>query len=594
MVMRKIIYVATLAFLCIVGLSGCSTVTTSSSSAKYTSNYRAYQTPNLPADYPTKYLPNGNLWDDFRKNMQLPVNTSNRRIQEQIRWIQAHQDFINRSLTRGAQYFYYIYQQTKIRHLPAELSLIPVYESGYVPVGRSNKGAVGLWQFMPGTAAGYGMRMDHWFDGRRDLISSTNSAMKYFSYLHYFFNDWLLAIAAYDHGVGNVQGAILRNQRKGLRTDFWSLTVPRETHVYVPQLLALAAVIKNPAKYGVHLVPINNGPYFEQINVGKAIDINKYAKASGIEVSLMRSLNAGYLRTMMDPDGPYTLLVPRGKVNAFKAKLSGRGEAPTESVSVPEQSQVQPQAQQQQTQVTMPVSRVMSKQQNKVFSEEPLAKLSSSQTQDDDSDNSISKSNSEGSENEDSLTTTVNTIPYKVAKGDTVYSIARKFKVSPNKIKSFNKLSGNNVKVGKIIKIPHVFRSSSPTPKTSVKSAAKTNIKSSATVKRVSAAQTKGNITPKSKFKSKSNAIIISSAKSTAKTKVSVDVGSKRIKQSAKVLSKAAQNKAVAVKASTTKKTAEQAKSAKNLASKSKSISKPKAAGISNNKSKKNNKKANK
>lgn len=277
----------------------------------------------LPADYPTRYLPNGDLWDEVRDNLRLVPSQNNSAIQYQIRWYKNHQDFLNRCIQRGAPYLYYIYQQCKRLNLPPELAFIPIIEGGYNPAAHNrSSGAGGMWQFMPGTARGFGLKINHYYDGRRDIVASTNAALKYFTYLHYFFNkDWLLAVAAYDTGEGNVQSAIMRNQRNRLPINFWSLRLASETRSYVPQLLALSAIIKNPNRYDIALTPVNNGAYFEQINVGQQIDIRKAAKMADTNYDYFKILNAPYLRGVTDPDGPYTLLIPKNKVALFKKNL---------------------------------------------------------------------------------------------------------------------------------------------------------------------------------------------------------------------------------------------------------------------------------
>lgn len=290
-------------------------------------NIKAYvQLSHLPSDYPTKHVPDGTIWRDFSNAMDLPANLDKPIVREQVRWWMKQQNFLNSVLTRGGQYFYYIYQQTKVRNLPSELALIPVFESGYVPVSKSHKSAVGLWQFLRGTGKSYGIRIDKNFDGRHDVVASTNAALKYLTYLYYFFDkDWLLAIAAYNCGEGRVQAEILKNRRRGERTDFWSLsTLPRDTREYVPRLLALAAVIKNKQKYGVALVPINNGPYFEAIRLSKQISLSKVAKMSGASDWSIKMLNAGYIRGVTEEDGPSIVLVPKSKAAAFKARLEGK------------------------------------------------------------------------------------------------------------------------------------------------------------------------------------------------------------------------------------------------------------------------------
>src|SRR5207249_4132149 len=111
-----------------------------------------------------------------------------------------------------------------------------------------------MWQLMSATAHAYGVHQDKGFDGRRDLSSSTNAALDYLTYLKSFFGgNWLLAIAAYNTGEGNVQNAIRHNTQRDKNTSFWALPLADETRSYIPRLLALAAIVKDPAKYGVTL-----------------------------------------------------------------------------------------------------------------------------------------------------------------------------------------------------------------------------------------------------------------------------------------------------------------------------------------------------
>lgn len=273
-------------------------------------------------DNPAQITINGNLWDDMQDNLQLPDASDQPRVQAQIKWFQRHQGYLNHIIKQSAPYIYYIYQQTKIRNLPAELALVPIIESEYNPFAHSKVGAIGLWQMMPGTASGFGLKINWWYDGRRDLIASTKSALDYLSYLHDFFtNDWLLAIAAYDSGEGTVRNAVNYNKRHKRPANFWALHLPKETLIYVPKLLALSAIIRDPYRYNINLMPINDAPYLEQVDVGSQIDLDQAAKLASMKPKQLRFLNPGYRRWATDPDGPYTLLVPANKAAGFRQRL---------------------------------------------------------------------------------------------------------------------------------------------------------------------------------------------------------------------------------------------------------------------------------
>lgn len=266
----------------------------------------------------------GNIWDRLRSDSKLPTGYENEpAVQAQIQWYMNHQDYLYNTVSRAAPYMYYIYEQTRQRNLPSELVLLPVIESEYNPFVRSSAGASGLWQLMPGTARGFGVRQNFWFDGRRDIYASTNAALDYLSYLqNYFGGDWLLAIAAYDTGEGNVQNAIRRNAVRDRGTSFWSLPLATETRSYVPRLLALAAIVRNPGKYGITLPTISDKPYFEQVDVGAPIKLNHAAQLADLSLSELKRLNPGYSRNTTDPTGHHKLILPIDKIATFKERLA--------------------------------------------------------------------------------------------------------------------------------------------------------------------------------------------------------------------------------------------------------------------------------
>jgi membrane-bound lytic murein transglycosylase D len=233
-----------------------------------------------------------------------------------------HQDFLYRSAQRAAPYLYYILQQAKKRHLPAEIVLLPMMESAYNPFAYSTAGAAGIWQMMPGTASGFGIKQNWWYDGRRDVVASTKAALDYLVYLGGFFDgNWLLALAAYDTGEGNVLAAIRKNTRDGISTDFWSLPVAQETQDYVPRLLALATIIANPDQYPVQFPVVNNAPYLAQIDMGSQMDLKQVAYLAGLSLKEIKQLNPGYTHTTTDPNGPFKIVLPIQNVEQFTENL---------------------------------------------------------------------------------------------------------------------------------------------------------------------------------------------------------------------------------------------------------------------------------
>jgi len=264
-----------------------------------------------------------NMWDELRDEFTLPHYEDSPQVQQQIQWFLNHPDFLMHSATRAAPYLYYILQQVRKRHLPAETVLLPMIESAYNPFAYSTAGAAGIWQMMPGTASGYGIKQDWWYDGRRDVVASTKAALDYLVYLGSFFDgNWLLAIAAYDTGEGNVLSAIRKNYRSGINTDFWSLPVAQETREYVPRLLALATIISNPYKYPINFPPVKNAPYLAQVDIGGQIDLKQAAYLAGLNIKDLMQLNPGFNRTATAPNGPFKLVLPIEHVQQFTENLS--------------------------------------------------------------------------------------------------------------------------------------------------------------------------------------------------------------------------------------------------------------------------------
>ncbi|MBX9706069.1 MAG: LysM peptidoglycan-binding domain-containing protein [Gammaproteobacteria bacterium] len=265
----------------------------------------------------------GNLWSSIPKGFQLDDNANLPEVKAQIRWFMSHQDYLQRVATRAIPYAYYILQEVNARDMPTEIALLPIVESAYDPFMYSRAGAAGLWQFMPGTASGFKLRQDWWYDGRLDIFTSTKAALDYLVYLHNYFNgDWLLAIAAYNSGEGAVENAVKRNAKKGLPTDFWHLKLPLETRSYVPKLLALAAILNNPQTYPIELPPIPDAPYLATVTVGSQINLDKAADYAGISTEQLYTLNPGYKKWATDPNGPHKLIIPIDSVTKFKAAIA--------------------------------------------------------------------------------------------------------------------------------------------------------------------------------------------------------------------------------------------------------------------------------
>lgn len=266
-----------------------------------------------------------NLFTRMRKGFALPAIV-NRRVEAEINWYLRHPDYLERVFTRAQRYMPYIVEAIEARGMPVDLALLPVVESAYDPFAYSHGRAAGLWQIIPGTASRFGVRQNWWYDGRRDVVDSTRAALDYLAYLHDIMDgDWLLAIASYNSGEGNVMRAVRRNRAKSAPTDFWSLGLPSETRSYVPRLLAIVAIVKNPAAFGLELPAVRDEPQFIEADIGSQVDLALAADLAGIDLDTLYSMNAGYNRWATDPSGPHRLQLPLDVYDAFRAAL---GEVP--------------------------------------------------------------------------------------------------------------------------------------------------------------------------------------------------------------------------------------------------------------------------
>jgi membrane-bound lytic murein transglycosylase D len=263
-----------------------------------------------------------NLWDRVRDGFSITPQT-NRRIQQEIEWYAKHPSYLARVSERAEKYLHFIVEEINKRGMPMELALLPIVESAFDPFAYSPGRAAGMWQVIPGTGTMLGLKQNWWYDGRRDVMASTDAALTYLEQLYgQVGNDWLLALAAYNSGAGNVRKAIRRNQAKGLPTDYWSLSLPRETEMYVPRLLALKALVERPDVYGLSFYPIANEPYFISVDVGAQIDLAQAAEWAEMSMADLAALNPGFNRWATDPDGPHRLLFPRDKAGNFIEKLA--------------------------------------------------------------------------------------------------------------------------------------------------------------------------------------------------------------------------------------------------------------------------------
>ena len=207
--------------------------------------------------------------------------------------------------------------------LPLELKYLAIVESALNPIAVSRMGATGLWQFMYNTGKMYDLKIDSWVDERRDPVSATYAACRYFKDMYAIYGDWLLVIASYNCGPGNVNKAI---RRSGGKTNFWEIAkyLPAETRGYVPAFVAVTYVMNYASEHGIFAVkPAFN--YFEvdTIAVEKKVSLKKIADAVGLPNDVVAYLNPVYKRGIIPQSNqPAVLRLPVASIGAYLAAES--------------------------------------------------------------------------------------------------------------------------------------------------------------------------------------------------------------------------------------------------------------------------------
>ncbi|GAB3472822.1 hypothetical protein GCM10027321_46250 [Massilia terrae] len=267
------------------------------------------------------------LWGRIRSGYAIP-DLDNSLVGKNTQWYVARPDYLARTASRASLYLYHVVSELEKRGMPTELALLPVIESAFNPQALSTANAAGIWQFVPGTGKTFNLQQNMFKDERRGVLASTDAALTYLQQLYTMFGDWQLALAAYNWGEGNVQKAIKRNQALGKPTDFESLSeqMPTETRNYVPKLQAVKNIIANPAQYGVTLPPIDNTPYFTQVDKTSDIDVTIAAQLAEMSVDEFKALNPQFKKPVITGDDT-KILLPKENAEKFHINLAQWGRA---------------------------------------------------------------------------------------------------------------------------------------------------------------------------------------------------------------------------------------------------------------------------
>jgi membrane-bound lytic murein transglycosylase D len=260
------------------------------------------------------------LWVRVRNGFAMPdINTEHVRKWEQ--WYATRPDYVQRMTERGGRYLFHIVEEVQRRGMPAELALLPFIESAFNPQAVSSARAAGMWQFMPLTGKDFELKQNLFRDDRRDVLASTRAALDYLQKLHGLFGDWHLALAAYNWGQGNVQRAILRNQRAGLPIGYLDLSMPDETRNYVPKLQAVKNIVARPADFSIVLPRLENHPFFLSVQIERDIDVALAARLAGMSLEAFQELNPQMNKPVILAAGTPQVLLPYDNANAFLRQL---------------------------------------------------------------------------------------------------------------------------------------------------------------------------------------------------------------------------------------------------------------------------------
>lgn len=348
---------------------------------------------------------------------------------------------LEHALVRSGRYREMISRVLKEEGVPQDLIYLAQAESGFHPLALSRAGARGMWQFMASAGDIYGLHRSWWVDERQDPEKSTRAAARYLKELHNQFGDWYLAMAAYNSGAGTVQRAV---QRTGY-ADFWELyrrnVLPGETRNYVPIIVAVTIMAKNPSQYGLDHLVQDQLLKSDTVRINYPVDLRLVAECVGTSVTTLQDLNPSLLRQTTPKESDFDLRVPVGTAELYQREIA----------SIPADKRV-----------LWRFHRVSSGETLSEIAKRyhvSISALASANNLEPDSELARreklvipiepGKPRAEGAAVSYSKTAT----RYKVRKGDTVLSVADDFSVPAESVRKWNRIKGNSLTVGKTLLI---------------------------------------------------------------------------------------------------------------------------------------------
>jgi len=287
-------------------------------SGRYAAMTRIVKPTEVAVLAPPAPPPPQDLLERLRRGFSI-VDLNTARVRQREAWFAQRPDLIRRVFERSQPYLYHILEEVERRKLPTELALLPFIESGFDPRATSTAQAAGLWQFIPGTAARYNLRVDLNRDERRDIVASTAAALDYLEWLYRIFGDWHLVLASYNWGENSVQRAVDRNRSAGRAPTYESLAMPEETQDYVPKLQAIENIVRNPAIFQISLPTYPNRQYFGIATSGVDLKVSDAARMAGISSDEFAILNTGYTNNTIPRQ--QRIVLPIDRVQIFERRI---------------------------------------------------------------------------------------------------------------------------------------------------------------------------------------------------------------------------------------------------------------------------------
>ncbi|MEO5511322.1 MAG: lytic transglycosylase domain-containing protein [Longimicrobiales bacterium] len=231
-------------------------------------------------------------------------------------------------LERVGKYGPMIQNELRERGMPEDLLYLAMIESGLSPQATSTAKAAGMWQFIQETGERYGLEVNEYVDERRDPVEATAAALTYLQKMHNRFGSWYLSAAGYNTGENRV-GRLMREQtgsEKAQSEDlYWEIweSLPRETRDYVPLMLAMGTIAKEPGKYGFNDLKVQAPLQYEEVTVPGGTKLSDVAIGAGVSAEEVNDLNPHLIKKMTPPGGSYKVRVPVGRSDQVIAAISG-------------------------------------------------------------------------------------------------------------------------------------------------------------------------------------------------------------------------------------------------------------------------------